>query len=341
MPSSTPSNPPSATPSSTPSATPDTPPYTGSSTGSSITDRIRAFNRYYTNRVGLLGRTVTADLGLTEARILYEIGADPEPTARQIARRFGFDEGYCSRVLKQLETRGFIQRTPAPQDARVNLLRLTAHGREVQAELIRAAAQAIDGMIADLPPVSVAQLVGAMGAIETILSWPDSRPDTPELRPFGTGDPGRGDLGWVVQRHGDLYGAREGYDIRFEALVARILSDFVARDAGPRDRGWILQTGDMRLGCIFVVAEDDTTARLRLLLLEPFARGRGLGEKLLSTALAHARAAGFERMVLWTHAGLPEACGLYRKAGFRLLSSTPGEAFGQMMEDQEWELSLA
>ncbi|MCB1358836.1 MAG: GNAT family N-acetyltransferase [Maritimibacter sp.] len=326
-------------PSSTPSAPPPSKPNTLPSTGSSTTDRIRAFNRYYTNRVGLLGRTVTADLGLTEARILYEIGADPEPTARQIARRFGFDEGYCSRVLKQLETRGYIQRTPAPQDARVNLLRLTAHGREVQAELIRAAAQAIDGMITDLPAVSVAQLVAAMGAIETILSWPDT--PAPALRPFGIGDPGRGDLGWVVQRHGDLYGAREGYDIRFEALVARILSDFVARDAGPREQGWILQAGDMRLGCVFVVTEDDTTARLRLLLLEPFARGRGLGEKLLTTALAHARATGFERMVLWTHAGLPEACGLYQKAGFRLVSSTPGAAFGQKMEDQEWELRLA
>lgn len=310
---------------------------------SSTTDRIRAFSRTYTNRVGLLGRAVTADLGLTEARLLYEIGAEADITARQLARRFGFDEGYCSRVLKGLEARGLIHRTPAPQDARVNRLGLTAHGRETQAELIRAADKAVAEMIADLPAPSVAQLVGAMATIETILSWPTPRPDTPapELRPFGTGDPGPGDLGWVIQRHGDLYAAREGYDLRFAALVARILSDFVARDAAPREQGWILQEGDTRLGCVFVVAEDDTTARLRLLLLEPFARGRGLGEKLLSTALAHARATGFERMVLWTHAGLPEARGLYEKAGFRLVSSTPGEAFGQRLEDQEWELKLA
>lgn len=323
---------PSATPSDPPASAPDTLP----STGSSTSDRIRAFNRFYTNRVGLLGRAVTADLGLTEARILYEIGAEADVTARRLAHRFGFDEGYCSRVLKGLEARGFIHRTPAPQDARVNLLRLTVQGREVQAELIRAAARAIDAMIADLPAVSVAQLVGAMGAIETILSWPDT--PAPDLRPFGTGDRGRGDLGWVVQRHGALYGAREGYDLRFEALVAHILSDFVTRDAAPREQGWILQAGATRLGCVFVVAEDNTTARLRLLLVEPFARGRGLGEKLLSTALAHARAAGFDRMVLWTHAGLPEARGLYEKAGFRLVSSTPGQAFGQDMVDQEWEL---
>ncbi|RYH09025.1 bifunctional helix-turn-helix transcriptional regulator/GNAT family N-acetyltransferase [Tropicimonas sp. IMCC6043] len=295
--------------------------------------RIRAFNRFYTTRIGLLDRVSFDGLGLTNARLLFEIGSRERTSARELAGVLGFDEGYMSRVIKKLERRGLITRTPSPRDARVNLLGLTEDGRTTFARLVRTASEAVGEMIATLPDATVDQVLEAMNTIEGVLSWPPEA--EVRIREIETGD-----IGWIIKRHGELYAASEGFDMSFEALVAGILSGFVANREEPAEKGWIAESEGLRLGSVFVVREDDTTARLRLMLVEPFARGKGIGQMLVDTAIRHARAQGFETMVLWTQQGLESACRLYERNGFRLVVSKPARAFGRDAVDQSWELRL-
>lgn len=295
-------------------------------------ERIRAFNRFYTNRIGLLDQ-IPAGLTLTEARILFEIGAAANVNARGLVRSLRLDEGYVSRVLKGLETRGFITRTRSTEDARVFLLGLTEQGVRQHEQLVGIARGAVARMLEPVPDVTSAQMIEAMSTIQTVLSWP-SVPDA-MIREIGTGD-----LGWVVRRHGELYAADLGFDMTFEALIGRIVADFVDERDPATEKGWISDCDGVRLGSVFIVSDGNGVARLRLMLVEPFARGKGIGQALLDTAIGHARDRGFEKIVLWTMADLDAAVRLYQRNGFRMQSSAPGEKFGRTMVDQSWELVL-
>lgn len=299
-------------------------------------DAVRAFNRFYTRELGLLGRSyLGSGLGVTEVRILYELAHGRAPTARALSERLALDEGYLSRVLAGFVRRGWLQRVPDGHDARQRILLTTEAGRVALAPLERASRAQISVRLADLTPERLTKLGQGMTAVRQALCDPDLSEEVLEFADLSPGDPG-----WVVSRHGALYAQEEGYDTRFEALVARIVADFLETRASGTDMAWIARSGEDRLGCIFCVREDVETARLRLFLVEPCARGRGIGRRLLDEAIAFARAAGYRRMVLWTHESHRAACALYAIAGFRLIASAPAMAFGQAVVDQTWEVAL-
>ena len=294
---------------------------------------IRAFNRYYATQIGLAGKLELAGLSYPQSRTLFEIGVTEGARARDIASDLGLDEGYVSRLVKGLEKRGLITREAHAEDARVQVLGLSDKGREVHSRMVVTAEEAVRAMIATLPQSSVTQLLEAMSTVRALLSWPDT--SAPEIRGLQTGD-----AGWVVKRHGELYAESQGFDLSFEALVAKIMADFVETRAAPRDAAWVATSDGVRLGCVFIVGESESVARLRLMLVEPFARGRGVGQSLVATAIDHCRAQGFEKIVLWTQKNLEEACRLYARNGFELTESKPDDMFGRSVENQTWELTL-
>jgi DNA-binding MarR family transcriptional regulator/N-acetylglutamate synthase-like GNAT family acetyltransferase len=296
-------------------------------------NRIRAFNRFYTNRIGLLDRVNTGGLNLTSARVLYEIGAEQKATARVLANRLGLDEGYLSRVINNLAKRGLIARKPCPQDTRKFHLSLTKAGQDIQVQLINSSQRAVEEMISELPAATISQILEAMATVQGAISWPAV--EEPGIRKIETGD-----IGWIVKRHGELYASDEGFDINMEALTAKILTGFVERNDRPAEMGWIAHSEHMRLGCVFTMADSKSTARLRLMLVEPFARGKSIGQRLLDTAVGHAKDQGFKKMVLWTQQGLGAACRLYERNGFQLVDSKPDKMFGRDVTNQTYEIEF-
>jgi DNA-binding MarR family transcriptional regulator len=295
--------------------------------------RIRAFNRFYTNRIGLLDRVNTGGLNLTAARVLYEIGTEESTTAGVLANRLGFDEGYLSRVINSLAKRDLIKRHLSPHDNRKFELSLTKAGQVAQTHLISSSESAVEAMISELPKTTIGQILEAMGTVEGILSWPAG--NTPSIREIKSGD-----IGWIIKRHGELYAADEGFNINLEALVAKILAGFVERNDRPAEMGWIIHSKDVRLGCVFSMADSKTTARLRLMLVEPFARRKSIGQRLLETAVGHAKDHRYKKMVLWTEQGLTAACRLYERNGFRLIDSKPDKMFGRDVTHLVYEIEL-
>ena len=296
-------------------------------------DTIRAFNRFYTNQIGIVGAVGLGGLSYTEARVLFEIGSQEEPNARELVSLLALDEGYVSRVIRALERRKLIERFPSADDGRVKILRLTKEGQIGHDTLVRRAKDAVKEMISGLPNATIDQLLETLVTAQGILSWPQV--PKPEIREIGPGD-----VGWVIKRHGELYAASEGFDISFEALVAKIMSEFIEKRQTQMEKGWIANSQDLRLGCVFVVADDASTARLRLMLVEPFARGKGVGQLLIGTAINHARSQGFDKMVLWTEQGFEAACRLYARNGFKLRDSQSDQMFGRQVINQTWELEL-
>lgn len=291
-------------------------------------DRIRAFNRFYTRELGLVGRSyLGSGLGLTEVRILHDLDTARPQNARDLARELGLDEGYVSRVLAGFERRGWLVRVPAQGDRRVRDLALTEAGR-AEASRLRAASRA--GLAEAIPSARLAAVAEALGKAEAA---------------FGRGDVvlrglQPGDAGWVMSRHGALYAADEGFDTSFEALVGAVLAEFLRGHDPARERGWIVARGSRRLGSIFVVAEAPEVARLRLVFLEPSERGTGLAQRMLETALRFARDAGYRRMRLWTHESHRAAGRLYARNGFVLMDAQPGRSFGVDVVTQVWERAL-
>jgi DNA-binding MarR family transcriptional regulator/N-acetylglutamate synthase-like GNAT family acetyltransferase len=294
-------------------------------------DRLRAFNRYYTRRLGLLGRSyLDSGLTLAEVRLLYELRHHPGQTARALARGLGLDEGYVSRCLAGFERRGWLARDSDASDRRVKTLALTAEGAAAMVPLEAASRAAVGNLLDTLP-------AGGRDALPATL---ERAMRLIEGGPVELRDLAPGDAGWVIGRHGALYARDEGYDARFEALVATILAEFLTRRDPGCERGWIAEAAGTRLGSIFCMREADGVARLRLFLVEPSARGQGVGQRLLEACQGFARAAGYRRMVLWTHESHRAACALYARNGWTLVSSRPGEAFGQAVVDQDWERAL-
>lgn len=295
---------------------------------------IRRFSRFYTRRIGALAEgLLQSRFPLTEARVLYELAHHAEPTASDISAALDLDPGYLSRILTRFEQQGLLDRKPQAGDRRQSVLSLTEHGRAAFAPLNEASRQQIGGLLAGLPEEAQSDLVAAMQRIEELMG---NRANTPWLlrshRP--------GDIGWVVARHGALYAQEYGFDARFEALVAQVAADFLRSHDPAREHCWIAERDGVNLGTVMLVRGSDGIAKLRLLIVEPAARGLGIGKRLVAECIGFARRAGYRRVVLWTNDVLLAARGIYQHAGFRLTATHPHADFGPAIVGEDWELDL-
>jgi DNA-binding MarR family transcriptional regulator/GNAT superfamily N-acetyltransferase len=296
---------------------------------------VRAFNRFYTRVLGLLDEGLTRSAySLTEARVLFEIAQHHRAGVTDLRSWLGVDAGYLSRILARFESDGLIARERSDSDARRQTARLTTQGRTVFADLDARAADDVRAMLGSVSEPGQRRLLDAMRTIEDLLTDRAGRakPALRELRP--------GDLGWVVQRHGALYAEEYGWDDTFEALVARIVADYVDNRDPKRDNAWIVEVDGAPVGTVFCVHRDSRVARLRLLLVEPSARGMGVGSSLVDACVDFARGAGYGELVLWTNSVLAGARRIYERAGFELVHEAPNPAFGQQLTEQTWRLEL-
>jgi len=298
---------------------------------------IRRFNRFYTSRIGVLDPYLGSDLSLTDVRVLYELAHRSMPVASEIGRDLRLDAGYLSRILRRFEAAGWLTREPHGRDGRQSVLRLTEAGHAAFAPLQQKSRDEAAALLSPLPPADRQQLVDAMARIERLLD-PASTPA--RTRTIVLRDPLPGDMGWVVQQHGELYAREYGWNGQFEALVADIVAGFVRKFQPEWEKCWIAELDGERVGAIFVVRKSATTAQLRLLLLAPAARGMGLGARLTDECIAFARNKGYRRMVLWTNSCLEAARAIYAKRGFRLDKAEPYEGFGKQLVGETWSLRL-
>ncbi len=301
-------------------------------------DAVRRFNRFYTRRIGALGEALLRTrFSLTEARVVYELAQRAPTTATALGEALGIDAGYLSRILRGFQERGLLERRPSPSDGRQQLLALTDDGRAAFTELDDASQRDVAAMLARLPDPDRGRLVEAMRRVEALL-----QPAPASAEPFTLRTHRPGDLGWVVQRHGELYHAEYGWGERFEALVARTIVDFVEQLDPARERCWIAERDGERVGCIFVVRHPERggVARLRLFLIEPHARGLGLGRRLVQEVTRFARGAGYHTITLWTQQALLAARHLYREEGYRVVHEEPHLLFGPESIAETWELTL-
>lgn len=295
---------------------------------------VRQFNRFYTRRIGVLREHLSqSPFSLAQARILYELAHRPGITAGELARDLDLDPGYLSRILAGFEKRKFLSKHRSASDARQSHLRLTKAGMAAFAPLDRQSGLEVAAMLAPLPGSSQTRLVRAMGEIETLLG--SAKPTGILIRP-----PCPGDMGWVISRHGALYAEEYAWDETFEYLVAQIVADFVKGFDSHKERCWIAELGGVQAGCIFLVKASAKVAKLRILLVEPWARGHGIGRRLVAECLAFARRSGYKKITLWTNKGLDAARHLYEEAGFRLVAEEAHHSFGQDLIGQHWELKL-
>jgi DNA-binding MarR family transcriptional regulator/GNAT superfamily N-acetyltransferase len=312
----------------------------GPEMGQEIQDAVgafRRFNRFYTRRLGLFGNHfISSRFSLTEGRVLFELATRGKCGATEIAAGLGLDPGYLSRILRKFEDYGLIARSPLPSDARNSVLRLTRKGRAAFADLDRRSTLQACAALEPLTPATRSALLQSMRTVEAALDSTASRAPF-VLRPHRPGD-----MGWVIGRNADIYAQEYGWDGTYEALVARICADFIDRFDARRERCWIAERDTERLGCIFCVQhpEQPDTAKLRLLLVEPAARGLGLGAALVHECVSFARACGYKRMTLWTQSILKAAHRLYQNAGFKLVKEEPHHSFGVDLIGQTWEMEM-
>jgi DNA-binding MarR family transcriptional regulator/GNAT superfamily N-acetyltransferase len=299
---------------------------------------VRRFNRFYTRQIGALREGLSSSpFSLTEARVVYELASRGEATATALGRELDLDPGYLSRVLRQLHRRGLLRKRASADDARQTLLSLSERGRAAFARLDQGSQQEMEMLLASLGSEEQRRLVQAMATIEALLD-PASGPTLPYLlRPHRSGD-----MGWVVQRHGVVYREEYGWDERFEALVAEIVAAFITSFDPRCERCWIAERDGQNVGCVFLVRHPERpgVARLRLLLVEPTARGLGIGKRLVHECTRFAREAGYERITLWTNSVLDAARHLYIQEGYRLIAEEPHHSFGHDLVGQTWELEL-
>ena len=296
---------------------------------------IRRFNRFYTSRVGALGEGhLQSPYSLTEVRVLYEVAHQDRVTASELGERLALDAGYLSRILARFQERGLVSRAQSEKDARQAHLSLTDAGREAFAGLNAAAQGEIAQMLAPLGDDDRRKLVGAMEQVQRVLGGRAAEaPYT--LRPHRSGA-----MGWVVHRHGVLYAREYGWGERFEALVARSAADFIDRFDPARERSWIAEREGEIVGSVFVTKMSDEVAKLRLLLVEPSARGMGLGQRLVDECIRFAREVGYRKLVLWTNSELLAARRIYDRAGFRMVHQEPDDSFGFPFIAETWEMEL-
>ena len=297
---------------------------------------VRHFNRFYTRQIGVLREGLLgSSLSLTEVRVLYELAHREEATATELCGELGIDPGYLSRIVRGFQKRGWLRRRKATDDARRQHLSLTREGEASFQLLNDRSSDEIRALLAPLPPGARGRLLDAMRDIERLLR-PDEAAAAWRLR---THQPG--DIGWIVHRHGVLYWDEWRYDERFEALVARIVADFVDHLDPSRERCWIAEREGERLGSVMLVQRSKQVAKLRLLLVEPSARGLGIGRALVDACIAFARSCGYRKIVLWTQSELKAARAIYQRAGFTRVGSEPNPSWGRDdLVSETWELAL-
>jgi DNA-binding MarR family transcriptional regulator/GNAT superfamily N-acetyltransferase len=297
---------------------------------------VRRFNRYYTHRIGVLEEgLLDSPFSLTEARVLYELAQSEGATAARLAGELGLDPGYLSRILAGFEKRQLIVRAPSERDGRQSVLSLTEAGRAAFAALDERSAKEIGALVGALSAEQQARLVAAMDGISGLLTAPEHSPASYQLRPHRPGD-----IGWIVHRHGLLYAQEYGWNEEFEALVAEIAAKFIRHFDPRRERCWIAERDGERLGSVMLVSQSQRVAKLRLLLVEPQARGLGLGSRLVEECIRFAGERGYRKVTLWTNSVLLAARRIYERAGFSLVESEPHRSFGHDLVGENWELSL-
>lgn len=304
------------------------------------TDAVRQFNRFYTRQIGLLNEgLLNGPYSLTEARVLYELAHRRKHTATDLGRDLGLDPGYLSRILRGFQKHGFLEKTVSRSDARRSLLSLNRKGRTAFMPLDRRWHDKMAGMLRSIPAAEQKRLLGAMQTVETILRSSRAEKQDGET-PYVLRSHKPGDLGWVVHRQGLLYWQEYGYDERFEALTAAIVAEFIETYNPKRERCWIAEKDGEIVGSVFLVTQSDKVAKLRLLLVEPSARGMGIGARLIDECSKFARKAGYRKITLWTQSELLAARHLYEKAGYRLILRKPHYSFGKSLVAETWELRL-
>jgi DNA-binding MarR family transcriptional regulator/N-acetylglutamate synthase-like GNAT family acetyltransferase len=299
-------------------------------------DSVRRFNRFYTNRIGVLGEGhLHSAFSLTEVRVLYELAHRERPTAAVLAADLRLDRGYLSRILQKFENDGLVRREKSADDARQSLLSLTAKGRRTFVSLNTRQHDEVDALLGPLPETERRRLVEAMTTIERVLGTAGEAKTPWLLR-----SPQPGDFGWVVHRHGALYAQEYGYDEHFEALVAKIVGEFVEHHDPSRERFWIAEKDGAVVGSVALVKKSATVAKLRLLYVEPSARGLGIGDRLVAECIRFARHARYRKITLWTHGQLAAARRIYEKAGFVRVAQEARHSYGLDLVDETWELAL-
>ena len=296
---------------------------------------LRAFNRFYTQRIGVLAPYLGSEFSLTDVRVLYELAHHAPCTAASLTRTLSLDAGYLSRILRRFADAGWLSRVPSSTDARQHALSLTPQGRAVFEPLQQRSREEAAALLAPLDPVGRGLLIDSLARAEALLNPPASPAGAVVLRDLQPGD-----MGWVVQQHGELYAREYGWNSEFEALVASIAAQVLRRFDAQWDKAWIAERQGERLGSAFVVRKSKTVAQLRMLILTPQARGLGLGSRLTDECLAFARARGYRKMVLWTNANLTAARAIYARRGFRLIASEPYHGYGHDLVSETWELKL-
>ena len=301
-------------------------------------EAVREFNRFYTRRIGALGGHLGSQFSLTEARVLYELAHRERPTASGIAETLVLDPGYLSRMLRSFKKRGLIQTKVAADDRRQSILRLTASGKRAFVPLDKGARA---GVVEMLRPLSAAQQQRVLDAMRHIHDAFDARTEAPLRDAAYTLRTHRpGDMGWIVHRHGVLYSQEYGWDERFEAIVARVVADFIDNFDPKRENCWVAERNGEIVGSIFVVAKTKTVAKLRLLLVEPSARGLGIGSRLVDEVVQFSRKAGYKKIELWTHPELISARKIYKAAGFELIGTEEHQLFGAPLTAETWAMTL-
>lgn len=298
---------------------------------------VRRFSRFYTRRIGLLqDRFLESSFSLTQGRVLYELAHQPGCTATDIVAALALDHGYLSRILRNFEERGLIGRKRAKEDGRQMVLSLTAKGQLAFGALDKRSQDDAGAMLGKLSDTEQARVVMAMDTIETLIERePKEAPRGYTLRSHRPGD-----MGWVVAKHGELYAKEYGWDSTIEGITAEIVGAFLKNYDPKRERCWIAEMDGETVGSVFLVRDSDDTARIRLLIVDPKARGLGLGRDLAKRSIAFAREAGYAKITLWTHAVLTAARAIYEREGFRLTRQWVHEDFGKPIESETWELSL-
>lgn len=298
-------------------------------------ERVRAFNRGWTELLGLLEQgLLQTSHSLTEARVIFELARRPDRARLALREQLGIDASFLTRVLSRLEDRGLVATTPSTADGRARDITLTAAGQAAFAELDQRSRTQVNGLISGLSQSQQRDLVEAMGVVSQLLR-PERSDRTLSIRGLRAGD-----LGWVVQRHGAVYADEFGWNADFEALVATIVAEYHMHHRPGREHAWIAEVGGARAGCVFCCQRDDSTAQLRILLVEPWARGLHIGRQLVDECVAFARSAGYAAITLWTNDVLVAARRIYEAAGFRLVDEAPHHSFGHDLNGQNWTMEL-
>jgi len=298
---------------------------------------VRRFSRFYTRKIGVLHEGLLGSpLSLTEGRVIWELAQRERARASELAAELGLDTGYLSRILGGFEKRGLIDRRPSERDGRQIVIALTEAGAALYATIDTSSRDAVAALLGELDGSDQDRLVAALETAEQLLGQ-GRKPAGPAyiLRPHQPGD-----MGWIIHRHGVLYAEEYGLDQTFEALVARIAAGFIENFDAVRERCWIAERGGAIVGSVLLVKDCDEVAKLRLLYVEPAARGLGIGSRLVGECIRFARLARYRKITLWTNDVLVSARRIYQAAGFRLVSEEPHQSFGRDLVGQFWELAL-